>query len=589
MSDQGVLTTGGWIGPADRPLLSWLTTRRGRLRSTGVVIVSPVGYEWWSSHRAVRSLAEGLATQGYPVLRFDHDGTGDSAGDQWDPGRLDAWRRGVAHAAEELRRLGAFRLVLIGLRLGATLALLEGRAVGADAIVAWSPVVSGRRYRRELRVLGTSVPPEVRRPGSDGAVVVGGTVFRSDTLDALGAIDLDSLAPRPAERVLVLDRPDQPPSGGVVDRLGQLGCRVDHLVVPGSEGVLDRPAEYATVPTEIVARIVSWVGGLEAPGSEGREGLASGLRREPRCVLRWGTAAVTEEVVELGARGLVGVLSRRSPEGGRGRPDGGRQADQQGGSPAAATVVFLNAGSEPHVGPGRAWVEYARGLAGAGWAALRLDFAGWGESPDEGHAPGRPYDAHTQADIEHVVDALHRLGHERVVLAGLCAGAWAALHAACQLPLAGVIAINPQLYWTPGDPVEATMAETHSRRAGERTIDHRYRHLWTALDRVGLGHRAGHWLRELRRRQVPVLVLFAEGDDGLEFLRHRARSSMAQSQEAGLLRMHEMDGIDHPMHRQWLRREILTRIEQFLDATLGAPSGRIGAWPDGRIAAGTER
>ena len=29
----------------------------------------------------------------------------------------------------------------------------------------------------------------------------------------------------------------------------------------------------------------------------------------------------------------------------------------------AATVVFLNSGAESSTGPGRAWVEYARGLA----------------------------------------------------------------------------------------------------------------------------------------------------------------------------------------------------------------------------------
>ena len=52
----------------------------------GVVIVPPVGYEYWSSHRTLRTLAERLAGQGCCALRFDFDGTGDSAGDQWDPG-----------------------------------------------------------------------------------------------------------------------------------------------------------------------------------------------------------------------------------------------------------------------------------------------------------------------------------------------------------------------------------------------------------------------------------------------------------------------------------------------------------------------
>ena len=134
-------------------------------------------------------------------------------------------------------------------------------------------------------------------------------------------------------------------------------------------------------------------------------------------------------------------------------------------------MVFLNSGSEVHTGPGRAWVEYARGLARPGVEVLRVDFRGWGESPDEGHAPGRPYDEHTVNDAIDVVEARRAQGR-RVVLAGLCAGAWIGLKAATQVRVDGVIAINPQLYWQPGDPVEALMTTTRARRRSE---------IWPAL------------------------------------------------------------------------------------------------------------
>ena len=153
-----VETTGRWIGPTDRPLLSWLTTPAGRTGSVGVVIVPPFGYELWSSHRTLRTLAERLAGQGCSVVRFDLDGTGDSGGDQWDPDRLPTWRHDVGIAAASLRALDVSSLVLVGLRMGATLALLEGPATAADAVVAWAPIVQGRRYVRELQLLGVPVP-----------------------------------------------------------------------------------------------------------------------------------------------------------------------------------------------------------------------------------------------------------------------------------------------------------------------------------------------------------------------------------------------------------------------------------------------
>ena len=84
----------------------------------GVVIVPPVGYEYWTAHRTLRTLAERLAAEGCLALRFDFDGTGDSAGDQWDPDRVEAWLSGLDHAADALRRWGVSRLVIVGLRVG---------------------------------------------------------------------------------------------------------------------------------------------------------------------------------------------------------------------------------------------------------------------------------------------------------------------------------------------------------------------------------------------------------------------------------------------------------------------------------------
>ncbi len=97
---HAVETSGQWIGPPERPLMSWLTTPVEGPASVGVLVVPPVGYEYWNSHRTLRTLAERLAEGGCRVLRFDLDGLGDSAGDQWDASRLEAWRGSVDPASQ---------------------------------------------------------------------------------------------------------------------------------------------------------------------------------------------------------------------------------------------------------------------------------------------------------------------------------------------------------------------------------------------------------------------------------------------------------------------------------------------------------
>ena len=546
MGEGGVCaveTSGLWIGPEERPLLAWSTRPVGATGELGVIVLPPIGYEYWTSHRTLRVLAERLAARGALVLRVDHDGTADSAGDQWDEGRVARWRASAQHAARELRANGVSRLVIVGLRFGATLALLDAANVGAGAVVAWAPVVSGRRFVREMRLLATAVPADANAPEREGAVAIAGTIYSAKTIADLACVDLAHLEAPVVAQALVVDRADRPASTPLLNRLRALGCQTDHLVGEGSDLMLDQPTEYATVPTNIVDEIVTWIG----PSAGG--GLAPGAPRA-RARFAWGAKQIEEEVVVLGEKRLVGVL---------GRPRAGS---------STSTVIFLNTGSEPHIGPGRAWVEFARHLTVAGYTTLRFDFRGWGESPDDGRAPGRPYAAHAAEDLADVVAALRRDGHTRLVLVGLCAGAWIALRAVLREDLAGVVAINPQMYWQPGHPVEATMAETRARRTREREREEwgaRWK-VWDALDLFGVRHAAAGWLRRLRKRGTPILMLFAEGDDGIEFLRNRTLRQLRLAQRSEHIDVVELPGIDHPMHRHWLRPLIVAEIERFLAA-----------------------
>ena len=546
-------TDGIWFGPAGRPLAGWLTSRPGApsASESAVVIAPPTGYAYWCSHRPLRLLAERLAAAGHDVLRIDYDGTGDSAGDQWDADRVAAWRESLAHGGQAMRDRGATRLTLVGGRIGATLVLLDARALGADRVVAWLPPARGRRYGKEVRLLGEPVPVNHEPHGRRGTLVLAGSVFTADTVREISGLTLTDLTAAPAPAVLVVDDPAES-SADAVQRLREIGTDVDHLIAADAEDALETPPEYAEDPDRLIDQIAGWVGVARAGARPVVRPPASGPvpRHGEVASIPWRDGVVHERFLRLGPEGHAAVMTE---------PDDV--------APDAAVLVLLNSGSESHVGPGRAWVEFARDLALGGRCIVRADFVGWGESPDRDASPGRPYDAACVADALSIVQALRRDGHRRIVLGGLCAAAWIALDAARSGDVDGVLAINPQLYWRQGDPVEIDWDVIRARRADEiRRVDYGARtHLWDVLDAVGMPGRVGRWLDELVDRPARIELLFTERDDGLVFLRRRLHRHLRRLRAADRIGVHEVSEIDHPMHHSWLRAQMAGVIEQSLE------------------------
>src|ERR1700678_1378655 len=71
-------------------------------RRRAVLLCPPFGWDDMCSYRSRRDWAELLAARGYPTLRLDLPGSGDSAGGPADPGQLSAWTRAVTDATHWL-------------------------------------------------------------------------------------------------------------------------------------------------------------------------------------------------------------------------------------------------------------------------------------------------------------------------------------------------------------------------------------------------------------------------------------------------------------------------------------------------------
>jgi pimeloyl-ACP methyl ester carboxylesterase len=142
------------FGPRDGRLFGVYHGPAGTPRGEGVVLCQPIGHEYIRAHRTFRQLAVQLADGGFPVMRFDYFGCGDSTGNGED-GTLPRWIEDVHAAIDELRdTAGVATVSLVGLRLGASIALLAAASrPEVRRIVLWDPVLDGRAYLSQLRRL----------------------------------------------------------------------------------------------------------------------------------------------------------------------------------------------------------------------------------------------------------------------------------------------------------------------------------------------------------------------------------------------------------------------------------------------------
>jgi exosortase A-associated hydrolase 2 len=170
------------------------------------IFLPPFAEEMNKSRRMVTLAAQALARAGVASLIVDLHGTGDSAG-EFSEARWETWRTDVAAAGAWLRERGHRRVIFVGLRLGALLALDASRAFpDLDHIVLWQPVLAGDAMLTQF--LRTDVAAQMlaqadtrsstealrKRLQSGETVEVAGYALAPALVAAIEALRLESIA-----------------------------------------------------------------------------------------------------------------------------------------------------------------------------------------------------------------------------------------------------------------------------------------------------------------------------------------------------------------------------------------------------------
>ena len=571
---------------------------------TAVLLCPAFSHDALHSHLSMRRLAKMYAVAGYPTLGFQYAGTGDSGDpDQANPAGFDPWRfwqRSLNDACDWLRLAsGARSLVLVGLRLGATLAtLVAEQREDVAGLVLLAPVVRGHSYVRQLQA--ESVMERSISAGCSAGLDFHELCLTPHALETIGQADLRSTALRPGLAVAVFQQAPSRPLQEAADNWAAHGAAVTCASFEPLQPMLQQGILGDWVPPDF-SSVIEWTQRAVPPRpvacTAPRAGAWAAVLDLPRC---------QEAPVRFGpADRLFGVFCRPL----------GQASDM--------AVVIVNSGLHPHYGVGRFAVEFARRLAADGIASLRMDFAGVGDSlgpPGQEDELSPLFAADRTADIRAAIGVLQNRGFHRFALHGNCAGAFHAYRCALAEPKVGTLLLlnMPIFEWQEGDTVEAAgrrlVRPSHYLRQLTRRSG--WARLWRGGPSVGSVVRAQiEGLRTRLRRRMPMLtsrtgpgahstaplqsmsklasagvrmlLLFAPNDSGLGAVEQAFGHGGCDLRRFAGVQMTVMTGIDHVLSASTMRREAAEQMIAFLaaDALTAARGSPPQAMPVGRLAA----
>jgi alpha-beta hydrolase superfamily lysophospholipase len=424
-------------------------------RDVAVVLCPPFGWEDMCSYRSRLEWASSLAGAGFPVLRIDYPGSGDSPGGPRDHERLRAWTDAVGASARWLSSAyPSCRILAFGIGLGGAFAY-RATALGApvDDLVLWGVRSRGRRHVRELRAFSymehsrdddDAPPSSTVEDSDDGSLVAAGYVLSSDTRRELDELDLAELNPERLQsaRVLMLERDGFAVDARLQTSIERGGAEVTVSTGDGYGAMMMAELPHAVSAYGVFDKVAAWLAQRSVPVkaelAQRSAPVAAAGARAPSGV------GVADSCVEIEMPG--GERVRETPitiSHPLGNPVG--ILTEPLGPAVDLCAVWLNAGPQRRIGPNRMWVETARRWAALGVPTVRIDLAAIGDAEGDSRALLDVRSYYTGAYMEQVrtvLDALQARGlPPRFLLGGLCAGAHWALSVAQDDPRVSAAAV----------------------------------------------------------------------------------------------------------------------------------------------------
>jgi exosortase A-associated hydrolase 2 len=232
-------------------------------RKHAVLLCYPFGDEYIRSHRAFHQLAMRLNRAGFPVLRFDYYGCGDSSGQDRDTS-LTQWLADTGAAVDELkRRSGLSHVVLAGLRLGASIALITAqRRPDIAGLALWEPIVNGREYLDQLqethinKLLYMRTQPITQKVAQPSELL--GFAVSGAFLESINNLDLFSTEASSSAKIFIIETEESLALKHFKTHLEKSSLQVTYQQVDGPL-IWGEDPDKALVPHQILEAIVSWV------------------------------------------------------------------------------------------------------------------------------------------------------------------------------------------------------------------------------------------------------------------------------------------------------------------------------------------
>jgi alpha-beta hydrolase superfamily lysophospholipase len=536
-----------------------------------VLLCPTLGIEAVTAKNAYRHLADRLVEAGFVALRFDYDGTGDSAGQGGDPGRLEAWLSSIRAAVELLKNLHIGRTSVVGMRLGATL-VAETFGSGpatVDDVVLWDPCATGRSFLREQNALWSfTLTATIKGEGAteDGSIQTPSLVFQKEAVSELSALGIADRNGPLATRVLLLMRSTRKGDRKMNERLAM--AHTERVAIQGQETFIDVDPDSAIMPTETLELIVEW---LSTTPEHSWPVDVSTIDRNRAIVGTSPSGVVIEETaLSIGPIGLFGIVTSPSltdeEDSAPRSPPAGLRASPSSYLP---TIFFFNPGMIDHVGPGRLWVELGRSWAKDGFRVVRFDLSGLGDSPVRG--AGAQYVIYAPEAPEDVRDVLNGVlpdDPSNAILVGLCSGAYQAIEVGLAYKVRSICAVNPELVVSPAVEIDDWARSLTSFKRLTALAQRLPGFAWWIINRTALAPPPPRVLVKVVDAGVDIFLIVGKIEANM--LQRGEGSTMRKLFRDGRFRMDVIPELEHALFDRYSAEHATTLLRDYIDVKFGS-------------------